>query len=128
MAPYCSYVVWIDNVLEDLDILALCSTLLLFPHGRKTVTFSTLSVATKSTTVVTVASSQDHSLVKEFLEWLLSWNNTKVIEEFMPETSVKTSEKAGVFCTTYINIDWQPLVSPRQPISRCCVDRYSGGK
>ena len=73
-----------------------------------TVTFFNLVSRHKSTTVVTVACSQDHSLVKEFLEWLFSRYNTKVIEEFVPETSVK-QVKHGVFCTTHINIDWQPL-------------------
>ena len=73
-----------------------------------TITFFNLVSRHKSTTVVTVASSQDHSLVKEFLEWLFSRYNTKVIEEFVPETSVKQVEH-GMLCTTHVDIDWQPL-------------------
>ena len=73
-----------------------------------TITFFNLVSRHKSTTVVTVACSQDHSLVKEFLEWFFSWNDTEVIEEFVPETSVK-QVKNGVFCTTHVDIDWQPL-------------------
>ena len=104
------HIVWVHHVLEGFRHLSRC-LLQLFPcfHVEEgTVTFFNLVSCYKSTSVVTVAGSQDHSLVKEFLEWLFSWYNTKVIEEFMPETSVK-QVKYGMFCTTHVDIDWQPL-------------------
>ncbi|COK01498.1 Uncharacterised protein [Streptococcus pneumoniae] len=73
-----------------------------------TITFFNLVGCHKSTTVVTVACSQNHPLVKEFLEWFLSRNNTEVIEEFMPETSIK-QVKYSMFRTTHVDIYWQPL-------------------
>ena len=104
------HIVWVDNVLEGFRHFGWC-LLQLFPcfhMEERTITFFNLVSCHESTTVVTVACSQDHSLVKEFLEWLFSRYNTKVIEEFVPETSVK-QVKHGVFCTTHIDIYWQPL-------------------
>ena len=44
----------------------------------------------------------------------------------MQETSVKQVEH-GVFCTTHIDIDWQPLFE-KVLVSQflCVVDRYGG--
>ena len=104
------HIVWVNNVLKRFRHLGWC-LLQLFPcfhMEERTVTFFNLVSRHKSPTVVTIACSQNHPLIKEFLEWFLSWNNTEVIEEFVPETSVK-QVKYSMLCSTHIDIYWQPL-------------------
>ena len=62
----------------------------------------------QGTTAIAVAGSQNHPLVKEFLEGFLGWNNTDIIEEFVPETSIE-EVKNGMFGTADIDVNWQPL-------------------
>ena len=61
----------------------------------------------KGTTAVTVASPQNHPLVKEFLEGLFGRYNTDVIEELVPEASVE-QVKDCVLGTTDVDVHWQP--------------------
>lgn len=59
-------------------------------------------------TAITVAGSQNHALVKEFLEGFLGWHDTDIIEEFVPKTGIE-EVKNGVFGTADIDVDRQPL-------------------
>ena len=58
----------------------------------------------QGTAAIAVAGSQNHALVKEFLEGFLGWNDTDIIEEFVPETGIE-EVKNGVFGTADIDVN-----------------------
>ena len=59
-------------------------------------------------TIYKVASSLNHSLVDEFLEWFVGTRITAVIQELVPETRVN-QVTCGMLCTTDIQVNVLPI-------------------